>query len=346
MRLIILVGTILVSLGAVSCPLEPSRDFGNKPVTVAGSSTVYPITVAMVERYKHTTSKAQINVELSSTGDGFKRFVSGDIDIVDASRPIRQSELDRCGANNIRFLELPIGFDAIAVVVSQENTWLQSITTQELARIWGPESEGKILRWNQVNADWPDEFIHLYGPDRTSGTFAYFTKAILGQSDLGRQDYISSQDDKVLAEAIAEDPDALGYFGLSYYMANNDRLKALAIDDGNDDNGAGPQLPSVTYALDQTYQPLLRPLFIYVSEVALNRPEVVCFVEYYVTHAHEVVTETLGVSLSPETIATTEKRFQERIYGTAFRGQGSTIGLSMEDLLEMSIEELMEIKLK
>ncbi len=340
MRLLMLCAASAMMLALLSCSARHPAPPQNSTVRIEGSSTVYPISLAMAREYERKHDSTRIEIHSSSTGAGFQRFVSGSIDIVNASRPIKRQEVQVSKANGIRFIELPIAYDAVAVVVSRDNTWARTISKEELARIWAPDSEGTVVRWDQVKPNWPERPLHLFAPDKASGTFDYFTKAIMGKAGSSRQDYVSSDDDKFLVEAVAKDECALGYFGLSYYEANVDRLRALAIHDKDTSDDVGPQTPSPANVLAQTYKPLSRPLLIYVSEAATARPEVRGFVEYFLSHARRLVGETRSVPLSSRVAEATIHRFRERTYGTQFGGKGATVGVSLDDLLDVPIEEL------
>ena len=342
MRLVFFSIISIVLLG-VTCTSSQSLSAITHTLFIDGSSTVYPISRRVAFEYGRIHLKPQIEVHLSSTGTGIQRLAMGSIDIANASRPIRHEEIQLSKSNGIRFIELPIAYDGISVVVNRNNTWIQSISTEQLAQIWSLKSEGKIVRWNQVSPDWPDKPLNLVGPDKQSGTFAYFTKAVLGKSGSSRQDYMASEDDHILAEAIAQDEYALGYFGWSYYRKNIHRLRALAIDDGNDFNGEGPQSPTLASIRNKKYQPLSRPLFLYVSEMGAARPEVQNFVEYYLSIARRVADDAGNISLPSEVIQASSQRFRQRIYGTRFGGQGAIVGISLTDLLDLSLEELLEI---
>jgi phosphate transport system substrate-binding protein len=245
-------------------------------VKIDGSSTVYPITEAVAESYRAEHPEIKVTAGFSGTGGGFKKFERGEIDINDASRPIKDSEIKACEESKVKYIGLKVAFDGLAVIVSKENTWLTSITVDELKKIWEPEAQGKIKKWNQINSKWPDTEIHLYGPGVASGTYDYFTEVIVGKAGSSRGDYTASEDDNVLVQGIQGDKNSLGFFGLAYYEENKDKLKLVAVD-----NGKGPILPSKETVMSNTYAPLSRPLFIYVSDAAAKRPAVVDFVNYY-----------------------------------------------------------------
>ncbi len=304
-------------------------------IQIDGSSTVYPITEAMAEEFQREHPNVRITVGISGTGGGFKKFCSGEIDITDASRPIKPSEIEACKSNGVEFIELPVAFDALSIVVNPQNDWVDYLTVEELRLIWAPESQGKITKWSQVRAGWPDEEMHLFGPGTDSGTFDYFTAAIVGKEGASRGDYQASEDDNVLVQGVANDKYALGYFGLAYYLENKDVLKAVPIDDGNPSNGDGPIPPSPETVLNGTYQPLSRPIFIYVSTKAAERPEVQAFIRFYLdpTNAEVLVPEVGYVPLPEKVYQLALNRFAKRVTGSVFGG-GSQVGVSLEELLQ------------
>src|SRR5688500_3526821 len=250
-------------------------------ISIDGSSTVYPITEAVAEEFKAVQPAVKISVALSGTGGGFKKFGRGEIDINDASRPIKPAEDSLAKSHNVSYVELTVAFDGMAVVVNPQNDWTKDMTVAELKMLWEPAAQGKITRWNQIRSEWPDEEIHLFGAGVESGTYDYFTEVIVGKSHSSRGDFTASEDDNVLVQGIASDKYALGFFGLAYYEENKDKLKLVAIDDSNDANGQGPISPSVETVKNKTYAPLGRPLFIYVNSTAGSRKEVQEFVRFY-----------------------------------------------------------------
>ncbi len=315
-------------------PVQKSTDVSGL-VAVDGSSTVYPITEAMAEEFQREHPQVRVTVGISGTGGGFKKFCAGETDISDASRPIKTSEMERCQANGIDFIELPVAFDGIAVVVNPQNDWVDYLTVDELRVMWAPESQGKVTRWSQVRAGWPDAELHLFGPGVDSGTFDYFTDAIVGEEGASRGDFQASEDDNVLVQGVASDKYALGYFGYAYYEENQDRLRVVPIDDGNPDNGDGPITPSPDTIANGTYQPLSRPIFIYVSTKAAERPEVQAFVRFYLdpANARALVREVGYVPLPDKAYQLALERFEKRLTGSVFAG-GSQVGVSLEDLLQ------------
>lgn len=305
-----------------------------KLVKVDGSSTVYPITEAVSEEFQAQEKGAvRVTVGISGTGGGFKKFCTGETDISDASRPIKAKEVDLCWENGVKYIELPVAFDGIAVVVSAKNTWVGHLTVAELKKMWEPLAQKTITRWKQIRPEWPNEEIHLFGPGVDSGTYDYFTDAIVGKEHSSRGDFTSSEDDNVLVQGIANDPLALGFFGVAYYENNKDKLKLVAIDDGKDANGNGPVLPTYDNVLKGSYQPLARPLFIYVNEKSANKPEVNRFVTFYIENAAQLSKEAGYISFSDEAYRLVLKRFQNRKTGSVFGGKGSQVGVKIEDMM-------------
>ena len=250
-------------------------------VSIDGSSTVFPISEAMAEEFqKSTGGTVRVTVGISGTGGGFKKFCAGETDISDASRPIQKAESDSCIVAGIEYVELPVAFDGLSVMVSPRNDFVTTMTVAELKKMWEPAAQGTITRWNQIRADWPDREFRLYGAGADSGTFDYFTDAINGREKASRGDYTGSEDDNVLVQGIANDPDALGYFGYAYYVENSDKLKLVGIDA---EKGAGPVYPTPETINNGAYTPLSRPLFIYVKTASLDRPPVKAFVDFYLT---------------------------------------------------------------
>lgn len=302
-------------------------------IEIDGSSTVFPITEAVAEDFQAATPGTRVTVGESGTGGGFQKFCRGETVVSNASRPIKPTEIDACAAAGITFVELPVAYDGLTVVVHRDNTWAPSMTTAELKTLWQPSAQGAVLRWSQVRPGWPDEEIHLYGPGVASGTFDYFTEAVNGEAKASRGDYTSSEDDNVLVQGVSGDRLALGYFGLAYFEQNQDKLKAVAIDDGNPDNGAGPVLPSIETVKGGTYRPLSRPLFVYVSTAALDRPEVAAFVDYYLKEGAALSAEVGYVPLSDAERALVTERLASRTPGSMFAA-GASQTMSLEDLLK------------
>lgn len=299
-----------------------------------GSSTVYPITEAVAEEFGRETPNVKVTVGISGTGGGFKKFCAGETDFSNASRPIKAAEIEACKTNGVEYIELPVAYDALTVVVNPKNTWATTMTVAQLKKIWEPEAQGKIKLWSDVDPNWPAEEIKLFGPGVDSGTYDYFTEAVMGKEDLSRGDYTSSEDDNVLVQGVANNKGALGFFGLAYYTENKSRLKAVAIDDGKSENGAGGILPTTETVVKSSYQPLSRPLFVYVSKKSSERPEVKQFVTYYLKNAGNLSTEVGYVTLQPEVYTLASNRFDHRTIGSVFGGQGHGVGTTLEQLFK------------
>jgi len=293
-------------------------------VKVDGSSTVYPVTEAVAEEFqKAKKGSIKVTVGISGTGGGFKKFCRGEIDISDASRPILEKEMADCRAVGIKYIELPVAFDALTVVANPKNTALKQITVAELKAMWEPAAQGKIMTWNQVNPAWPASPLKLFGPGADSGTFDYFTEAIVGKAKSSRGDFTASEDDNVL-----------GYFGFAYYIENKDKLAAVPVV-----NSKGKAvLPSIENVMNGSYEPLARPIFIYVSTKAAERPEVKEFVEFYLKEAAALVKEVKYVPLATEEYKHALENFSKRKTGTAFGGQAE-VGVQVADLLKREPKE-------
>lgn len=305
---------------------------GKDLIAIDGSSTVYPVTEAVAEEFQKLKQGAvNVTVGISGTGGGFKEFCRGKTDISDASRPILAEEMALARENGVEYIELPVCFDALTVAVSAENDWVDSITVEELKKIWEPGAQGKVTRWNQIRPEWPDEELVLFGAGADSGTFDYFTEAVVGKAKSSRGDFTGSEDDNVLVQGIAGNKYALGYLPFAYYEPNADKLKALAIDWEKDE--IGPVLPSMEHVLAGTYNPLSRPLFIYVSRKAAERPAVDEFVQFYLNHATELAKEVNYLPLPAEAYTMALARFTERHVGTGFGGIPE-VGLRVEEILQ------------
>ncbi len=287
-------------------------------IAIDGSSTVFPVTEAVAEEFQKLNAGTQVTVGRSGTGGGFQKFCRNETVVSNASRPIAAAEIEACKKSGVEYIELPIAYDGMAVVVNSKNTWAPSMTVAELKKLWAPDAQGKVLKWNHVRGNWPNQEIHLFGAGVDSGTFDYFTEVINGKAKVSRGDYTSSEDDNILVQGVAGDQYALGYMGLAYYQENKEKLKLVAIDDENPANGAGPILPSAATVRDGTYRPLSRPIFIYVNTAALSRAEVQKFVEYYVTSATPLVTEVGYVPLTDAEQKLVQQRFAAKTHGTMF----------------------------
>lgn len=267
--------------------------FAAELVRVDGSSTVFPITEAVAEEFGKQGG-AKVIVGISGTGGGFKRFCRGETDVSDASRPIKQKEIDACREGGVQYLELKVAFDGLAVVVNPQNNWVDYLTVEELKKIWEPGAQNVIMKWNQVRSGFPAEDIQLFGPGTDSGTFDYFTEVINGKPGSSRGDYTASEDDNVLVEGVASSEAALGYFGLAYYEENADKLKVVPIRDGS----GSAVVPSQDTVLNGEYTPLARPLLIYVNKNSLKtKPAVKNFIQYYLQNAATLAEEVGYVPL-------------------------------------------------
>lgn len=286
-KMILSISTVLL---IYACGGNTSDKKGNDQLTgeiyIDGSSTVYPITEAVAEEFRYEQPNIKVTIGVSGTGGGFKKFYRGESDINNASRPIKQTELDECKKNNIEFIELMVAYDGMAVIANPENDWLEEITVEELKMIWEPEAQGKITNWNQIRPEWPDAPIRLYGAGVASGTYDYFTEAIVGASGASRGDFTASEDDNVLVQGIAGDKYALGFFGLAYFEENKEKLKLIRVDNG--ENAVYPTLETVS---DGTYAPLSRPIYIYVRKDAAQRDEVQEFIKFYIENVPELSKE-------------------------------------------------------
>ncbi|WP_301102866.1 PstS family phosphate ABC transporter substrate-binding protein [Propionivibrio sp.] len=301
-------------------------------VKVDGSSTVYPITEAVAEDFqKSKKNSIRVTVGISGTGGGFKKFCRGETDVSDASRPILKKEMDDCKAAGVEYMEFPIAYDALTVVINPKNDWIKSLTVAELKTIWEPGAQGKITNWKQVNPAWPDRPLKLFGAGADSGTFDYFTEAINGKSKSSRGDFTASEDDNVLVQGVARDVGALGFFGFSYYEENHDKLKAVPI---IEKDGKPAVLPSLKTVIDGTYQPLARPIFIYVNVKSADKPEVREFVEYYMKNGEKLVKEVKIVPLPAKAYGYNLEHFSKRVKGTKFGGENK-VGVTIEDLMKM-----------
>jgi phosphate transport system substrate-binding protein len=313
---LLLLALAALTLGAAGCGRDDDEDEASSPpattgetettealsgtIEVDGSSTVGPLTTAAAEAFREDQPDVNINVGTAGTGGGFERFCAGETDISDASRPIdEEEEVPVCEQAGIDYTEFQVGVDALTVVVNAENDWATCLTTDQLKKIWEPKAEGKVNNWNQVDPSFPDQELTLAGPGTDSGTFDYFTDEINGEEGASRTDYTPSEDDNVIVQAVAGDPGAMGYFGYTYFEQNMDTLKALEVDSGD-----GCVAPSVDTARDGTYTPLSRPLFIYVKNESLAKPEVYGFVDYYLNNAIQLAEDALFIPIPEDQVAT------------------------------------------
>lgn len=310
----IVTGLILSALLTACGESKPPE---SKTVSIDGSSTVFPITNLIVEKF-NALDTDDIRVESSFSGSigGFRKFCEGKTDINNASVPIPESFMEECKKNGVAYIELPVAFDALTVVTHPSNTWAKTMTVEELKTMWQPSAENTITRWNQVNSQWADKTLNLFAPGKDSGTFEYFTTAIIGDHN-SRNDYVYSEDDDALVNGVAQDPNALGYFGYAYYSQHKDKLQAVSIDNGN-----GAIIPSDATIIDNSYRPLTRPLFIYVNaKRAQENKALARFVDFYLSNASKVVHEVGYLPLPESAYDVGKIHFQKNQVGTVFNGQ-------------------------
>lgn len=324
---------VLLSLSVVMGSFAAHADV--PVIKIDGSSTVFPITEAMAEEFQAAQKgKVRVTVGISGTGGGFKKFCRGETDVQDASRPIQSAEMEACRKANIKFMEIPIAYDATAVVVNPKNTWLKSISVAELKKMWEPGAQGKVVKWSDVNPAWPKENLKLYGAGSDSGTFDYFTEAIVGKAKSSRGDYTASEDDNTLVTGVANDVYALGYIPLAYYEENKGKLKVVGIVGGEKAPKKNEAvLPSRETVETGTYFPLSRPIFIYVSEAAIKKQEVKDFVNFYLDNSAKLVPEVKYVALPAKAYEMGKEHVKKGKWGTVFGGH-SEVGLKIEQLMK------------
>jgi phosphate transport system substrate-binding protein len=324
-RLVIAAAVAGSTLGITALPAHAQL------VKIDGSSTVFPITEAMAEDFqKEQKGKVRVTVGISGTGGGFKKFCRGETDISNASRPILKKEMDDCKAAGVQYIELPVAYDALTVVINPQNKWAETITVADLKKMWEPGAQGKVKTWKQVNPSWPDQPIKLFGPGADSGTFDYFTEAVNGKSKASRGDFTASEDDNVLVQGVSRDVNALGYFGFAYYLENKDKLKAARI---AEKSGSGVE-PSFDAVINGSYTPLSRPIFIYINAKSLDRPEVKAFVDFYMKNADMLVREVKYVPLPAKAYAYNTDHIQKKVLGTKFGGENK-VGLTIDQLMAL-----------
>ena len=299
-------------------------------IQIDGSSTVFPVTEAVAEEFqKSKKGKVKVTVGIAGTGGGFKKFCRAETDISNASRPILKSEIEDCKKSNVQFIELPVAYDALTVIINPKNDWVKSLTVADLKKMWEPGAQGKVSTWNQIRPEWPNSPLKLFGPGADSGTFDYFTEAIVGKAKSSRGDFTASEDDNVLVQGVANDRNALGYFGFAYYIENQAKLKAVAIE-----TAKGPVAPSAKTVEDGTYQPLARPIFIYISKKSLDtKPEVKEFVDFYLKNASKLVKDVKYVALPPSAYSIGAEHIKKGKIGTVFGGTAE-VGVKIEDLMK------------
>lgn len=300
-------------------------------VKIDGSSTVYPITEAVAEEFQKAKKNAiKVTVGISGTGGGFKKFCRGETDFSNASRPITAKEMEDCKAAGVEYIEMPVAYDALTVVINPKNTFLKQVTVDELKKMWEPASQGKVMKWNEVNPAWPDAPMKLFGAGADSGTFEYFTEAIVGKPKSSRGDFTASEDDNVLVQGVSRDVNALGYFGYAYYAENMSRLKGLPIVNPKTGKAVEPSGANVENA---SYQPLSRPIFVYVKKSSLDKPEVREFVDFYMKNAEKLVREVKYVPLPKSAYDGNLKHVKDNKIGTVFGGKNE-VGITIEELMK------------
>ncbi|PTN09159.1 PstS family phosphate ABC transporter substrate-binding protein [Nitrosomonas aestuarii] len=301
----------------------------NPIVRIDGSSTVYPIIEAVAEDFQIAKrGSVRVTVGISGTGGGFKKFCRGELDIVNASRAITELEMQVCKKTGVQYIEMPIAFDALTVAINPRNNWSETMKIDELKQIWEPGAQGEINNWRQINSDWPDKKIKLYGAGADSGTFEYFTEAIVGRAKSSRGDFTASEDDNVLVQGVASDKYALGFFGFAYYIENKNKIKAVAID-----SGSGGVIPSAETVENGSYQPLSRPVFIYVNAQSTGKSEVQDFVKFFMENAAELVAEVKYFPLSPKIYDNNLMNMKKKKVGTVFSGE-SEVGVNIEEVMK------------
>jgi phosphate transport system substrate-binding protein len=326
-----ILGAAVPLAGMVGLPVMSAQ--AQQIVKIDGSSTVYPVTEAVAEEFqKSKRGTIKVTVGISGTGGGFKKFCRGETDISDASRPIVAKEIEDCKQAGIQYIELPIAFDALTVVINPKNGWASAMTVADLKKIWEPGAQRTVMNWNQVKSSWPNAPLKLFGPGADSGTFEYFTEAIVGKAKSSRGDFTASEDDNVLVQGVSTDTNGLGYFGFAYYAENTKRLKAVSID-----NGKGPVAPSANAVEDGSYQPLSRPIFIYVNRKSADKPEVKEFVEFYLKNVTQLVRQVKYVPLPSSVYSQGLQRFQKGQVGTVFGGKPE-VGVAVEDLMRRQLK--------
>jgi len=274
-------------------------------IKIDGSSTVFPVTEAVAEEFRTVAPKVKVTIGISGTGGGFKKFSRGETNLSNASRPIKDKEMEACASNNITYLELEVAYDGLAVLTNPQNDWVDNFTVEELKKIWEPAAQGVVMKWNQIRPEWPNKEIHLFGPGVASGTYDYFTKAIVGKSGSSRGDFTASEDDHVLVQGIAGDKYALGFFGLAYYSENKDKLSLIGVH-----NGTEVVKPSLETVSNGSYKPLSRPLFLYVNSTSIASKEVVTFVDFYLENAGVLSKDVGYIPLPKEKYDAQKERFK------------------------------------
>lgn len=299
-------------------------------IKIDGSSTVYPLTEGIAEEFQKIKKGVNVTVGISGTGGGFKKFCRGETDISNASRPILKQEMEACSQNGIEYIEIPVAYDGLSVVLNPQNNWVDCLTVEQLREVWKPESQGKKFLWSDLNPKWPKEEIKLCGAGSDSGTFDYFTEAIVGKPKASRGDYTASEDDNVLVQFASKEKGALCFFGLAYVEENKGKIKAAAIK--NPKTGECV-LPSYNTVQNGTYQPLSRPLFIYVNAKSAEKSELKEFVDFYIKNAGKIAKEVGYISLPDKVYEKIAERWTKRTKGTVFGGEPE-VGITVEEMLK------------
>jgi phosphate transport system substrate-binding protein len=300
-------------------------------IKIDGSSTVYPITEAVAEEFQKAKKNViKVTVGISGTGGGFKKFCRDETDISNASRPITEKEMADCKAAGVNYVEMPVAYDALTIVANPKNTFLKEVTVAEMKTLWEPAAQGKVMKWNQVNPAWPDAPVKLFGAGADSGTFEYFTEAMVGKAKSSRGDYTASEDDNVLVQGVSRDVNAIGYFGYAYYAENMAKLKGVPV--VNPKTGKAVE-PSAANVENGTYAPLSRPIFIYVKVKSLDKPEVKEFLEFYMKHGAKLTKEVKYVPLPAAAYTGNMDHVNKKKYGTVFGGKNE-IGITIEELMK------------
>ncbi len=317
---------------AAAALLGASGAWAQAIIKIDGSSTVYPITEAVAEEYQKAKRNAvRVTVGISGTGGGFKKMCRGEIDIANASRPITKKEMEECREAGVGYIEMPVSYDAITVVVNPKNDWIKSMTVAELKAIWEPAAQGKLDKWKQANPAWPERPLKLFGAGADSGTFDYFTEAINGKAKSSRGDFTASEDDNVLVQGVSRDVGALGFFGFAYYEENRAKLRAVPI---AAKAGAQAVAPTMENVINGSYQPLARPIFIYVNAKSTDKPEIREYVEFYMKHGAKLAREVKFVPLPDKAYAYNLDALAKRRTGTKFGGENK-VGLTIEELMKI-----------
>ncbi|MFY8088566.1 MAG: PstS family phosphate ABC transporter substrate-binding protein, partial [Rubrivivax sp.] len=298
-----------------------------------GSSTVFPITEAVAEEFQKANKGMKVTVGISGTGGGFRKFCRGESDIQNASRPILAKEMEECRTAGVQYIELPVAYDALTVVVNPRSP-LNEVSIDDLKKMWEPAAQGKVMRWNQVNPAFPDAPLALFGAGADSGTFDYFTEAVTGKSKSSRGDFTASEDDNVLVQGVSRNQNAIAFFGFAYFQENKDKIKGLSISW----KGGKAVAPSPENVLNGTYQPLSRPIFIYVNAKSLAKPEVKQFVDFYMKNATKLVREVKYVPLPAKAYEYNVSAVQKMRLGTKMGGENK-VGLTIDQLMSLEAKQ-------